>query len=56
MQIIHSLIYMLCEMAPYILLGFLIAGLLHAFVPDDTFARHLSGRGWNSGIRPEIKK
>ncbi len=51
MQIIHSLIYMLCEMAPYILLGFLIAGLLHAFVPDDTFARHLSGRGWKSVVK-----
>ena len=24
---------MLCEMAPYLLLGFAIAGVLHAFVP-----------------------
>ena len=51
MQILHSLLYMLCEMAPYILLGFLIAGILHSFVPADTFARHLSGRGWKSVVK-----
>lgn len=33
---------MLCEMAPYLLLGFLIAGLLHAFVPSSVYYRHLS--------------
>lgn len=38
-------------MSPYILLGFLIAGLLHAFVPAATMSRHLSGRGW----RPVLK-
>ena len=35
-------------MSPYILLGFLIAGLMHSFVPADIFARHLSGRGWGA--------
>lgn len=45
MTIINALIMMLGEMAPYILLGFLIAGLLHAFVPSSAMARHLSGRG-----------
>lgn len=50
-EILHSLLYMLGEMAPYILLGFLIAGLLHAFIPSDTFARHLSGRGWKSVVK-----
>ena len=39
---------MLGEMSPYILLGFLIAGLMHSFVPADIFARHLSGRGWGA--------
>ena len=38
-------------MSPYILLGFLIAGLLHVFVNEATLTRHLSGRGW----RPVIK-
>ncbi len=45
MTIINALILMLGEMAPYILLGFLIAGLLHSFVPSSAMARHLSGRG-----------
>lgn len=51
MQIIHSLLYMLGEMAPYILLGFLIAGLLHAFVPSAAMSRHLAGRGWRSVVK-----
>ncbi len=51
MQILHTLLFMLCEMAPYILLGFLIAGILHAFIPTDTFTRHLSGRGWKSVVK-----
>lgn len=34
---------MLAEMAPYLLLGFLIAGLLYAFVPGTFYRRHLSG-------------
>ncbi len=39
------------EMSPYILLGFFIAGLLHAFVKPEMMARHLSGKG----IRPVLK-
>ena len=35
---------MLNKMSPYILLGFFIAGLMHAFVPQKTFARHLAGK------------
>ncbi|MCG8470933.1 MAG: SO_0444 family Cu/Zn efflux transporter [Desulfobacterales bacterium] len=33
----------LCLSAPYMLLGFFIAGLLKAFVPDNFVARHLGG-------------
>lgn len=46
MQFFWTLLYMLNEMSPYILLGFFIAGLLHAFVPTSTMARHLSGGGF----------
>ena len=35
---------MLNEMSPYILLRFFIAGLMHAFVPQKSFARHLAGK------------
>lgn len=51
MELIYSLLFMLNEMSPYILLGFFIAGIFHAFIPQKTFARHLSGTGW----RPVIK-
>lgn len=51
MELIQSLIYMLNEMSPYILLGFLIAGVMHAFIPQKTFARHLAGRGWKAVIK-----
>lgn len=36
---------MLAEMAPYLLLGFLIAGLLYAFVPGRFYRNHLSRPG-----------
>lgn len=37
---------LLGTMAPYLLLGFLVAGLLHAFVPRRFYARCLSGNGF----------
>ena len=48
MELFNSLLYMLNEMSPYILLGFLIAGVMHAFIPQGAMAHHLSGRGWKS--------
>ena len=40
------LISMLCDMAPYLLLGFLVAGLLHSFIPSKFYSQYLSGRGF----------
>ena len=37
-----SLLSVVCEMAPYLLLGFLIAGVLHVFVPQKFYANYLS--------------
>jgi uncharacterized membrane protein YraQ (UPF0718 family) len=37
-----SLLNVVCEMAPYLLLGFLIAGVLHVFVPQKFYAKYLS--------------
>ena len=45
MKFIYALINMLAEMAPYLLLGFLVAGLLYAFVPAQFYRRHLSKPG-----------
>ncbi len=38
----------LLESAPFVLLGFFIAGLLKAFLPDDFVAKHLGGKGTGS--------
>ena len=51
MDLLNSLLFMLNKMSPYILLGFFIAGLMHAFVPQKTFARHLAGTGWRSVVK-----
>ena len=37
-----ALLTVVCEMAPYLLLGFLIAGILHVFVPQKFYADYLS--------------
>ena len=42
---------MLNEMSPYILLGFLIAGLIYAVVPQELFVRHLSSGGWKAVVK-----
>lgn len=39
---LRSLLNVVCEMAPYLLLGFLIAGILHVFVPRNFYSRYLS--------------
>ena len=51
MELFDSLLFILNEMSPYILLGFLIAGLFHAFIPQRIFARHLSGTGWKPVLK-----
>lgn len=50
-HIFHSLIGIIQEMSPYILLGFFIAGLLHVFVSNNAMSRHLSG----NGVGPVVK-
>lgn len=36
------------EMSPYLLLGFLFAGILHVFVPGVVYSRYLSGHNFRS--------
>lgn len=42
-EYIFPFIYMLIEMAPYLLLGFFIAGILHSFIPQKVYRKWLSG-------------
>lgn len=53
-EIITILLNMLNEMSPYILLGFLIAGALHAFVPAKMMTRHLSGSSFSSVVKAAL--
>ena len=46
MDYINAFVSMLNGMSPYLLLGFLIAGLLHAFVPSTIYSRYLAGTGF----------
>lgn len=41
-EFLISLLHVVCEMAPYLLLGFLIAGVLHVFVPQGFYRKYLS--------------
>ena len=47
-EFFSSLWYLTLEMAPYLLLGFSIAGLLYGFVPTAAYHRYLSRPGWRS--------
>jgi hypothetical protein len=40
--------YVVCDMAPYLLFGFLVAGLLSIFISPEWVERHLGSRGMSS--------
>ena len=45
MDFLYALFNIMNGMSPYILFGFLVAGMLHVFVRQRTMARHLAGSG-----------
>lgn len=53
-HLLYSLLSILNAMSPYVLLGFLIAGLLHVYVSPDIMSRHLSGSGWKSVVKAAL--
>ena len=50
MDYVNAFVSMLNGMSPYLLLGFFIAGLLHAFVPSTIYSRYLAGTGLRSVV------
>lgn len=42
------------EASPWVLLGFAAAGAIHAFVPAESLARHLGGRGPGSVLKAAL--
>lgn len=54
MSFVYSLINMLAEMAPYLLFGFAVAGVLYAFVPGGFYRNHLSRPGMGSVLKAAL--
>lgn len=50
----EEVIHLVNEMSPYLLLGFLFAGLLHAFVPSGLWSKHLSANNTRSVINAAL--
>lgn len=42
------------QMSPYVLLGFLFAGLMHAFIPNNLYSKYLGGNSLRSVINAII--
>ena len=45
LQILIESWHILLDAAPYLFLGFFMAGLLKAYLPDQLVQRHLGGKG-----------
>lgn len=50
MRYLNELLNILNAMSPYLLLGFFIAGLFHAYIPKKAFSKYLSKKGGRSVI------
>ncbi len=42
------------QMSPYILLGFFLAGIMHAFIPNNLYQKHLGGHSFRSVIKATL--
>lgn len=51
---LYSLAAIVNAMSPYVLLGFIVAGLLHVFVRPEVMARHLAGGGWKPVVKAAL--
>ena len=50
----HEVLYLLHSMSPYLLLGFLLAGIMHAFIPGRLYSRHLSQPRFSSVVKAAL--
>ncbi len=50
----HEILHLILEMSPYILLGFFLAGLMHAFVPGSFYKKYLAGKSLRSILNAAI--
>ncbi|MBK1649344.1 SO_0444 family Cu/Zn efflux transporter [Rhabdochromatium marinum] len=54
LSFVQSLWQVLLELSPSLLLGLLIAGLMHAYLPTGFVQRGLSGNDWHSVLRASL--
>jgi uncharacterized membrane protein YraQ (UPF0718 family) len=52
--IIKEAYFLLNKMSPYLLFGYLFAGILHAFINTETVGRHLGSRSFLSVIKASL--
>lgn len=50
----NEIIDLINEMSPYLLLGFLLAGLMHAFIPGSLYHRFLGGQSFRSVLNAAL--
>lgn len=49
-----EIIELINKMSPYLLLGFLLAGVMHTFIPDNLYRRYLGGASFRSVVNAAI--
>ena len=52
--LIKEIWYLLEEMAPYLLLGFAVAGVLHVLLPKEKVTRHLSHNRFSAVVKASV--
>ena len=50
----YDILNLINEMSPYLLLGFFIAGLMHAFIPNQLYTRFLSTNSFRSVVNAAL--
>ena len=51
MDLLLNFWLLLVTAAPWLLLGFAIAGLIHAFIPEDLMTKHLGAEGFGTTVK-----
>lgn len=54
LNVLQAVLGIVNEMSPYLLLGFLLAGIMHAFIPDGWYTKYLSGNSFRSVVNAAI--
>lgn len=50
----NEILHLICEMSPWLLLGFAAAGLMHVYIPASLYSRYLAPRRFRSVVNAAI--